>query len=499
MGANFAIDDSKCDASLATKIKKLILAINHHTATQADLDRYVFAYVCSCTQHPFLETCTWKQLVLDAQDVFDMRRCVDIGYCIRDIILKNPEQDVVTKVIQSSLPYLKHNRLNFPAFNTCSYSGMQDITRIVFGCCLGMFDADGKKPPWSTRVYLIVCMHELLSRGSKRDLYVFCTTHMALVRIAAIECFISFLDKNMPIELEHMPRLFSLDSNVNSMHFSDLRQVCNNFRTVSFDGKELNLSELNTKATLMLERCNRICSHKIRSLSRPVDTRIELSLTSKAINSPLSSDIIRDIIHPELDVAQLLALKNIQSLITRQPLVLEMQKLQMQSLNQMSSENTVMAAKSLYCYVCFGCIDTFSQLDSKMRLHGASVVYCQNCNSHKHIIRINCFHSIVCIKDTNYFWCPFCRVVHRWPASGYEMNKCDLQETTEVRTKSSCVVCQKNTNIETFELLDRRLGIMQTINVCFKHRPWPHQIPYIYDLSSFRDAVVVKNTNKIIY
>ena len=499
MGATFAIDETKCDAALAATIKTLILAINHHTATQADLDRYVFAYVCSCTQHPFLETCTWQQLVLDPQDVFDMRRCVDIGYCIRDIILNNMEQDVLTKVIQSSLPYLKHNRLNFPAFNTCSYNGMQDITRIVFGCCLGIFDADGKKPPWSTRVYLMVCMHELLSRGSKRDLYVFCTTHMALVRIAAIECFIAFLDKNMPIELEHMPRLFSVDSTVASMHFSDLRQVCNNFRTVSFDGSELNLSELNAKAILMLERCNRICSHKIRSFARPVDTPVKLSLVSQAINAPVSSDIIRHIIHPELDTAQLVAMKEIQNLITRQPLVLQFQEIQMESLKHMSSDNTVMAAKSLYCYVCFGCIDTFTQLDSKMRVHDGSVVHCQNCNSHEHIIRINCFHSIVCIKDTKYFWCPFCRVVHKWLASGHEMHKCDLQDTHEVRAKSVCVVCHKNTNIETFTLLDRKLGIMQTVNVCFKHRPWPHQMPYIYDISSFRDAVVAKNSNKIIY
>jgi hypothetical protein len=499
MGANFAIDETKCDASLAKIIKNLIIDINHHTATQADLDRYVFAYVCSCTQHPFLEICSWQQLVLDTQDVLNMRRCVDIGYCIRDIILKKPEQDVVTRVIQSSLPYLKHNRLNFPAFNTCTYSGMQDITRIVFGCCLGMFDEDSKKPPWSTRVYLMVCMHELLSRGSKRDLYVFCTTHMALVRIAAIECFVTFIDKYMPIELEHMPCLFSLDSNTTSMHFSDLRQVCNNFRTVSFDGAELNLSELNAKAVLMLERCNRICSHKIRSLARPTQSRITLSLVSKAINAPLSSDIIRHIIHPELDVSQLLALKDIQNLITRHPLVLELQELQMESLHQMSSENTVMAAKSLYCYVCFGCIDTFTQLDSKMRVHGASVVYCQNCNSHKHIIRINCLHSIVCIKDTKYFWCPICRVVHKWPASGYEMHKCDLQDTAEVRTKSFCVVCRKNTSLETFDLLDRKLGIIQTVSVCFKHRPWPHQMPYVYDISSFRDAVTAKNSNKVIY
>jgi hypothetical protein len=54
-------------------------------------------------------------------------------------------------------------------------------------------------------------------------------------------------------------------------------------------------------------------------------------------------------------------------------------------------------------------------------------------------------------------------------------------------------------NIETFTLLDRQLGILQTVSVCFKHRPWPHQMPYIYDLASFRDAVVAKNLSKVIY
>ncbi len=499
MGATFALNDKRCDAALAATIKHLILAINQHTAAQADLDRYVFAYACSCSQHPFLETCAWQQLVLDADDVFDARRCADIGYCIRNIILKSAAPDVLTKVIQSSLPYLKHNRLNFPAFDTCGYTGMQDITRIVFGCCLGVFDADGKKPPWSTRVQLVVFMHELLARGSKRDLYVFCTAHMALVRIAAIECFLCFLERNMPIELEHMPLMFSVDTTVASMHFAELRQVCNNFRTIGFDGAELNIGELNAKAALMLERCNRICSHKIRSAARAAAAPTSLALVARALDAPLAIDIVRHLLHPDLDAAQLVELQTIQSLVTREALVLELQELQTASLKRVWAENTVMATKSLHCYVCFGCIDAFTQLDRKMRVHDGRVVHCQTCNSHRHIIRINCFHSVVRIKDVKYFWCPFCRVVHTWPASGHEMHRCDLHDAQPARTKCVCLVCRKNVNIETFSLLDRRLGIMQTVSACFKHRPWPHQMPYVYDLASFRDAVVAKNLSKVIY
>jgi hypothetical protein len=498
-GATSKISDSTCDPTLAATVRALILAINHRTAKQADLDRYAFAYFCSCTQHPILRNSTWQQLVLDEEDVFDVRFCADIGYSIRNIVLNVEQPDVLTKVIQSSLPYLKHNRLNFPSFDVCSNSGMHDITRIVFGCCLGIFDADGKKPPWTTRVYILVFMHELLSRGTKRDLYVFCTTHMALVRIAAIECFVYFLEKNMPIELELMPLIFSVQPTVTSLHFADLRQVCNNFRTVSFDGGEPSLSDLNAKAMLMLERCNRICSHKIRIPVRAPDVGTNLSLVSEAINSPLSIDMIAQIVYPGLDAMQLVAFKAIQRLITREVLVLEFQDLQMQSLKEMLAENTLMAAKSLHCFVCFGCIDSFTQLDRKMRLHHGSVVHCSNCNSHENVVSINCFHSIVCIKHTKYFWCPFCRVVHTWPASGHEMHTCDLHDTAKVRTKCVCLICRKTINIETFTLLDRKLGIIQTVHVCFKHKPWPHQMPYIYDLCSFRAAVVTKNLNKVIY
>lgn len=498
-GANFKIDDTHCDPTLAATIKALILAINHRTAPQADLDRYVFAYFCSCTKHHFLEACAWQQLVLAADDVFDVRCCVDIGYCVRNIILSNVEADVLTRVIQSSLPYLKHNRLNFPAFEACTSTGVQDITRIVFGCCLGIFDNDGKKPPWTTRVHLVVFMHELLSRGSKRDLYIFCTTHMALVRIAAIEYFIFFMEKNMPIELELMPLIFSVEPTFASLHFVDLKQVCNNFRTVSFDTGQLNLAELNTKAMLMLERCNRICSHKIRIPIRTPDLPTTMSLVHKAINSPLSVDIITDLINPDLDSMQLVALKAIQNLITRDVLVLQLQDLQMQALKKMCAENTVMAAKSLYCYVCLGCIDAFTQLDRKMRLHDGYVVHCKTCDSHENIVTINCFQSIVRIKETKYFWCPFCRIVHTWPASGFEMHGCCLQDRPSVRKKSVCLVCRKTMNIETFTLLDSKLGIMQTFDLCFKHRPWPHQMPYIYDVISFREAVVQKNLNKVIF
>jgi hypothetical protein len=499
MGANSTIDESKCDAALAAKIKALILAINHGAATQAELDRYVFAYFSSCTQHPLLETYTWQHLVLETDDVFDRRRCCDIGYCVRKILLKCPQNDVLTKVMQSSLPYLKHNRLNFPAFDLCSYAGMQDITRIVFGCCLGVFDVDGKKPPWSTRVYLLVFMHELLTRGSKRDLYVFCTTHMALVRIAMIEYFMFFLESNMPIELEYMPLMFSLDATIESMHIQDLKQVCNNFRTISFDGGELKLSDLNAKAVLMLERCNRICSHKIRTLVSAPEPPVDLALVQRAMSAPLSVDLISHIIHPDLDPARLEAFNKIQHLVTRESLAQQMQDVQTETLEVLCATSTVMATKSLYCYICFGCIDSFTQLDRKMRLHDGTCVHCQTCNSHRNIIRVNCFHSIVYIKDARYFWCPFCRVVHKWPASGYEMHRCDLQQAPQVNEKCICVVCHKNINIETFTLLDRNLGIMQTVTVCFKHRPWPHQMPYVYDIASFREAVVTKNLNKVIY
>jgi hypothetical protein len=499
MGANSTIDETKCDAVLAATVRELILAINHGNSTQAELDRYAFAYFCSCTRHPFLETCAWQQLLLEKPDVFDRHCCVDIGYCIRSILFKCSQPDILTRVIQSSLPYLKHNRLNFPPFDSCTYAAMQDITRIVFGCCLGVFDPDGKKPPWSTRVYLLVFMHELLSRGSKRDLYVFSTAHMALVRIAMIEYFLCFLETNMPIELEYMPLMFSVDATVASMHIADLRQVCNNFRTISFDSGELKLSDLNAKAALMLERCNRICNQKIRIPARAVDATVVLPLVHKAMCAPWSVDCITELLHPELDATQLLALKRIQRIVTRDAFVCEMQALQTASLRSLCTESTLMATKSLFCYVCLGCIDAFTQLDRKMRLHDGEHVHCQTCNSHEHVVRINCLHAIVSIKDTKYFWCPFCRVVHKWSASGFEMHRCDVQPEVCTQSKRACFVCRKNMNVETFTLLDRRLGVMQTASLCFKHRPWPHQMPYVYDIVSFRDAVVAKNLNKVIY
>ena len=499
MGANFTIDETQCDAALAATVRALVLAINHGAATQADLDKYVFAYFCSCTKHSYLETCSWQQLVLETRDVFDRNCCVDIGYCIRNILFRSKQQDVLTKVIHSSLPYLKHNRLNFPAFETCSYTTMQDVIRIVFGCCLGVFDADGKKPPWITRVHLLVLMHELLSRGSKHDLYLFCTTHMALVRIAVIECFTCFIEHNMPVEFEQMPLMFCVDATIESMHFPEMRQVCNNFRTISFHGGELNLSELNNKAVLTLERCNRICSQKIRLRQRTPEPPIHLPLIAQAMSMSLSVDLVTQIVRQDLDAEQLLRLKRIQRLVTREVLVAPLRDMQTKALAAICAKSTLLATKSLYCYVCLGCIDAFTQLDGKMRLQHGCRVHCQTCNSHENVIRINCLHSIVCIRDTKYFWCPFCCVVHRWPASGYEMHRCDLQHDPHVRTKSACVICRKNMNVETFSLLDRTLGIIQTVTVCFKHRPWPHQMPYIYDISSFRDAIVEKNLNKVIY
>jgi hypothetical protein len=122
---------------------------------------------------------------------------VDIGRNIRQIIMADLHSETFTRLIFFSLPYLKHNRLTLPPLHETKYLDLQNCVRIIYASCLGMLQANSKKPPWSLRVQLHVFIHQLLLNGTHQDLHVFCKTHLAVLRISLIEYVIFFVRRNM--------------------------------------------------------------------------------------------------------------------------------------------------------------------------------------------------------------------------------------------------------------------------------------------------------------
>lgn len=499
-GDNFKLNPQKCDRDLKSKIKTLTDSINLGERDQSVLDKYVFAYFASCTGHAILRRCDWRQLVVCDEDLFCTKSCRDIGYCIRNIILNNTEEDMLSRVIYNSLPYMKHNRLNFPTFDKCTYTAMTDIVRMVLGCCLGTFKGQ-KRPPWHMRVNLVVFMHELLSRGNKRDLYLFCTSHTSLIRISAIDYFIHFLEEYMPIEKHTIARMMTKRESVEMLQLHELKNAMNNFRITCYENSELNFTEINAKAVVTLERCNRLCGQKIknRQSDAPRIAKIDLSLFQYAMSHRLSLDLVAHVLHPELTSEQLLKMQYMQNIITVDPLIAQFRDKQMECIRLKASCNTTKVAHSLNCFVCMSCIETFTELDKKMRLGEDNALFCMNCQSTEYIVKINCFGVVLAINGRRYFWCPHCCLVHAWVSSGFELDCCALQLDAKAPPSSVCFFCRKSVNLEDLTILDSRVGIRHNIRACYKHRPWLHQMKYIHDAASYKKAMEFKNSSKIIY
>jgi len=499
-GGNFQINPHKCDSSLKSKIKQLTDSINLGETNQTVLDRYVFAYFASCTGHAILRRCDWRQLVVRDEDLFCTKFCRDIGYCIRNIILNNTDDDMLSKVILNSLPYMKHNRLNFPTFDKCTYTAMSDIVRIVLGCCLGTFNGQ-KRPPWHMRVNLIVFMHELLSRGNKRDLYLFCIGHTSLIRISMIDYFIHFLEQYMPMEKHTIAKMMTRHESIDMLQLGELKHAMNNFRITCYENNDLNFTEFNSKAIATLERCNRLCGQKIknRQSEAPRPVKIDLSLFQYAMSQKLTLDMVTHVLHPELSLDQLLKFNYIQNIITVNPLISQFRDKQVASIQHRAARDTTKVAHSLNCFVCMACVETFTDLDKKMRLGEDNALFCTNCQTSEYIVKINCFGAMLTINGRRYFWCPYCCVVHAWVSSGFELYSCALQRDVKVAQMSACFFCRKSLNLEEVSILDSRLGIQHRIHACYKHRPWMHQMKFVYDAASYKKAMEFKNKSKIIY
>ena len=84
--------------------------------TQVEIDRYMLYMHLDVSGSPLLARLPWPNFVLRAEDVPGMLHMPDIGREICEMLLFMPTKSSMHKVLQYSMPYIKHNRLNFPAF-----------------------------------------------------------------------------------------------------------------------------------------------------------------------------------------------------------------------------------------------------------------------------------------------------------------------------------------------------------------------------------------------
>jgi hypothetical protein len=90
------------------------------------------------------------------------------------------------------MPFIKHNRLNFPPMQCTSKTVLMHMLQVVALTCLGLYSQQHKTPTLLIRRQLFVFFTNLATRGSARDIYLFCQAHTYLLWLALMEHFVYF-------------------------------------------------------------------------------------------------------------------------------------------------------------------------------------------------------------------------------------------------------------------------------------------------------------------
>jgi hypothetical protein len=495
--ANISLD--KCCPELAQLITKILPTTNKTSKSHARIDRYCLAFYVSCVSN---QKINWRPYVVNAADVFSLEHMPDIGHNIRNIIYNQVHRDTMTRIIFFSLPFLKHNRLSLPHISEITLPNLQDLLRIILACYLGILQPNGKTPTWILRVQIIAFAMQLLTRGTKQDLYTFCSAHQATLRISCIEYFIHFLQTNMLPELATFAVIFIKTHNTEALQFNEILTVINNFRVACYTATTLDTLEFNTKALGMLERCNRICVTKLKHTS---GTQAKTSdapdkVLTLCLHTPCTQSVlIAQTIQTAFTDNELDQFMHLQQKITRHALPQELLNLQLISLQDVANRSAIKAMNCAKCHICFRCGLVAGDIDSKMRLTSIGESICSQCKSTEFVFSIFAIGNVIACGQSMLFWCPLCRVVHAWQGSGYEFRSCSLRKLPHKQQNQSCFMCQKQLALEKVQVLDARRGVLHTLSLCYKHRPWEFQTKWIYDVESFCSALKYKKRNKAIY
>lgn len=473
-------------------IDKLHKKLNNGEDVQQQIDRYCLPLMFYHQQPKQSVREAWRVLMPRIQDVFNSKHLYDMGTHIRALSANTSvSTNVFSRLIQYSLPYVKHNRLTFPKFEDVNALMLTHMIQIILACCLGVHQPHCKKPLWQLRFRIIMYMNTLLSFGSCADLYEFCSQNLNLLRISIIEYFVMHVKTNMPCEYQSMQFLFGTKTDIVYV-FSQFKQNINSFRSLHMQSQNLNWETLNIKAHSIIEKCNRICKGKPRTVAKSI-TYLAPAVSNKTLQLALQHDYWNtDITDKDFQILCHHLRKNIQFAV----LPKNVMQMQLRSLDHVLHRDSVCYSSCFKLHMCVRCTENKStRQKSLLRTDSGRKPYCNICNKAENIVSINTLGRIVQCYNQVFYFCAFCLQVHLWQGHGTEFSGCTLQQSrNKIHFDRQCIVCDRVNNLHPFSTLDSKLGVQQHMYLCGKHQPYPHQTAYIHDLESLVTAVSVKCT-----
>lgn len=477
--------------AVASCIEQLMKQQKQGADVQAQLDTQLFISLLPAElQHMFLG----KIQVLPSH-LLHAEQVDDIGYIVRDILLHKQRHSVLGKIYQYTMPFIKHNRLNFPPMRHVSKSVLMHLLQTTSLMCLGLYRSTSKKPTWNIRRQLFIFFSNLTTKGSLRDIFLFCQSHTYVLRLALMEHFMYYTKTKMQQEMQLLEQ-----SSAPRYDFARLQRmveyITDNFRVTSMQNEVLDWQLVEAKAQVCVERCNRSCkTHPLQTFT-----------THKSLADSLDGATFRHVLRlPRLttlglaeacrehDMFLTSARWSASKAIRKYTLPIIYQQRQFQHIQQMSLElyNRTIVSRSLL-YVCLRCNVQHPGARTDMRLHYPQRPICVHCNSNTYVCVADTLGHLVRVYGNYYYFCVACNKVHIWQASGSELCACpEIRATQRVDSsqRKQCAVCVRSMFLSLVTVFDKRLGLMQSLFLCSKHCPPPAQMKYVYDLASLRRLV----------
>jgi hypothetical protein len=483
------------DAALRTRLQALLRELQlssdppQRLRLQRELDSHLYVVALLVTESP-----TAQLVPLELLRLSDMSwiPTYDMGAVIREIVLEphSNAKTVMAKIVQYCMPYIKHNRLNFPDFQSLSHAQLVAMMHIMAATCFGAYGHVQRRCTWNIRVSLFWLFWNILHTSNAQDMFIFCKTHMSLLRLCIIEYFIFFMREYMPTELMFMDRILGLTAGVHHV-FKQFTLIVDSFRQMALQDSELNFSAINAKAQTCIDKCNRLCKGKSKSVCKlhPVShQKYSLDIAMRSMRTPRMPTVLHALCHDEdLTPQQAKELVSFQRHICIHPMPYNIQCQQAKAILGNTAINTRTTYQSSFLYYCLRCQEHTARgiTNAKMRVSGSTVA-CAGCASADSVLRVNTVGRIVSILNNTFYYCGCCMQVHAWHVASTDISTCraSMPAPPKPTHNTSCLVCSRNTNAPPMQVLDDELGVMQTLILCPKHRPPAHEQHVVHNLAA---------------
>ena len=485
-----------------------------------------------------------------------MRMLPDLGALIREILVSSNNMPVsaMSKIMQYSMPFIKHNRMSFPVCESLQLNQLQKIIQVVLYSMLGLIPRASKRskqPLFRNRVEIFYSLWSLMLESNKSSMHNFCHNNVNIVRLALMEYFLFFLKSNMPIECSVLCHMFNLDLQIDDV-CENLLDLVDAFRQTALSTTEFEWLHADTVAQSLNERCNRMCKGKCKVLCKSVPAAVSKSndaihsvnleatlhlamkLPQKQIYN-MSPDTTVCIAGSTMPLRSVLMSQNVTAVQNRillyaMPYTMHLQ--QLQSLREAIKQQSMAASKIFWMYHCLRCdVTDRDGIDRRMRLGREGSIYCSKCLQSEFVVSINTLGRFVKIKQKTYVFCTSCMKVHAWnktcdkqrslvqcsaetmkPSRARQMitDAVEVKESTVSTEAASqfspfavamceekCALCTRTLNLRRVCILNVKKAFLFDVHLCPRHTPMQNAMCMINTIDDLVHAIKNKREHAL--